>query len=165
MKPCVFATLLFQIFLISCNSHKGNFSVKAPKDWVVIDSISSTKGKVVQMHAPRLDMAHPFVESIVISIVEFPSVDIYVNNIISDAGKNSFFFEKKGKGSAKVNTYDALWEQHIVQLTKNEPSVEQKVYFIGDYGNIYMIIFTSKVNEMNNFQPTIDSVLMTFRIL
>jgi hypothetical protein len=162
-----FYLLLFchSIFLISCSTKRGDFSIKAPHGWEVIDTVSVRYGRYVNMHPPVYSKTPIFVENINISIVNFPSLDIYRFSTHQYIKSNAVYFEEKGKGKVKVNGYEMEWEHHIIQYKNSERTVEQKVYFIWRKGNIYQIVCTTKEKEMEDFQFRFDEVIKSFRIL
>jgi len=165
MKIRLLYICCFTLFIFGCDQKAGNFSVTAPLGWMVIDSVSKTKGKMVRMY-PRVKITEPqFVENIRITINQAFSVDMYVFGVLSLVKKDAYFFEEKGKGTIKINNYKIKWTHHIIQYDKNEPPIEQKGYFIGDSGNVYMIVCSSKINEMENFQSKINEVLNSFKVI
>ena len=152
------------ILLLSCNNKVGNFTVSTPDGWIVVDTVSSRYGKFVKMHPPATSLTPQFIENINISIVNFPSIDIYINSVLSDIKKDAFRFEDKGRGTMKINKYNVKWERHIIQ-DKNSDPIEQKGFFIEDGGNIYQIIYSTRANEQDKFQKELNDVLQSFKII
>jgi hypothetical protein len=151
--------------LISCSTKPGDFTVKAPYGWTVSDSISASGGRTVHMHPPIYSEIPIFVNNIIISIVHFPSLYIYRTATLKSVKSDAVYFEEKGKGEKLINGYEMEWEHHIIKYKKSERTLEQKVYFVWDKGNIYQIVCTTEKNEMEIFQFRIDEVLNSFRIL
>ena len=106
-----------------------------------------------------------FIENILISIVHFPELSIYADQIVSMTKKKSYYFKETGNGTMKINKHKAIWRQHIIQQESTDNPTEQKVYFIWDNGNIYMIVCTTYLNQMEGFQSKIDKILHSFKIL
>jgi hypothetical protein len=106
-----------------------------------------------------------FVENINIGIMNYPSIELYIKNLMDDTKDNAFYFEEVEKGVTKINQYNMRWQQYKIQLEKNSDLVEQKVYFIGDKGNIYQIVCSAEPNEITKIQNKIDAVLTSFKIL
>ena len=159
------ATLFtFLVLMLSCNSKVGNFTVSTPANWIVVDTVSARFGKFVKMHPPATSKIPQFIENINISIIDFPSIDIYINTVLTDIKKGAVHFEDKGKGSVKINQYTMKWEQHIIQ-DKNSDPIEQKAFFIEDSGNIYQIIYSTKAKEQDKYQKELDTVLQSFKII
>jgi hypothetical protein len=156
-------SLSFLGLFFSCNV--GNFSVKAPIKWIVRDTICETFGKFVEMHPPAGNIKSQFIENINISISQFPSSDIYINNVSMGLKENSLFFEDKGSGVVKINKYKVKWKHYIFKTKNSDITFEQKIYFIVDYSTIYQIVCTTKEKEMYKFQSKIDEVLNSFKIL
>jgi len=166
MKVFFYLLLFCQtLFLISCSSKKGDFTVKAPEGWETIDTVSANYGRYVKMHPPIYSKTPIFIENINISIISFPSLDIYRNTSLQSLKSDAVYFVEKGKGKEKVNDYEMEWESHIIQYKNSERTVEQKVYFIWKKGNIYQIVCTTKEKEMEGFQFWIDEVIKSFRVL
>jgi hypothetical protein len=166
MKKQFLYIFFFILFVSGCNQKPGNFSVSAPQGWIVSDSIFKTKGRIVSMHpSVELTTIPQFVENIRITINHSFDVDLYVSGVTALVKKDALFFEDKGKGIIKINSYEIRWVHHIVQYKKNDSPIEQKGYFIGDSGNIYMIVCSSKTNEMEKLQSKIDEVLESFKVL
>jgi hypothetical protein len=139
--------------------------VTAPSGWEVQDTISKRLGKFVKMHPPIYSDKPQFVENINISIIEFPSVDLYIKKTISNIEKEAPYFEGEGSGTVKINRLEFQWIQHTVQFKIKDKLVEQKVYLTKDGGNIYQIVCTTLPNKIQYFQPNIDEVLKSFKIL
>ncbi len=164
MKP--FAIISFFIFIVlftSCSSDNGNFYVKAPTGWIVVDTTQGFR-KFVKMHPPAISSTPQFVENINISILKFPSLDIYIKTVLSDIKRDASYFESKGKGLVKINGYNVRWQQHVIQL-KNSDTLEQKVFFTTDKGNIYQLVYTTKVNEIDKYQLELNEIFKSFKIL
>jgi hypothetical protein len=49
-------------------------------------------------------------------------------------------------------------------LNSSEEKIEQKNYFIGNNGVIYMIVCSARKDSINKMQSKIDEVLNSFRI-
>jgi len=166
MKAFIYLFFFSQvIFLISCDTKRRDFSVKAPGGWEITDSVSGRFGRTVKMHPPVISTTPIFVENIIISIINFPSLYIYRSTTLKSIKSDAFYFKEKGKGSEKVNGYEMQWEHHIIQHKKTDLKVEQKVYFIWYKGNIYQIVCSTNEKQMEEFQFLIDQVLNSFRIL
>ena len=164
----VFLYLLFFLqtaFLISCNTKRRDFTVKTPYGWEVKDSVSERFGRSVNMHPPVISTTPVFVENIIISIIQFPSLDIYRSTALKSIESESVYFEIKGEGRQSINNYEMEWEQHIIQHKKSDETVEQKVYFLSYKGNIYQIVCTTYAKQMKRFQFFIDQVLQSFKII
>jgi hypothetical protein len=153
------------VFVVSCHYKKGNFSVTSPSGWLTIDTIKENHRKYVKMYAPVRSSVPIFVENINIGIMRSSNIDRYIKSVIAGIKEKAIYYEEKGKGSIKVNKYDAKWEQHLVQTDKTSDLSEQRVYFIEDQGNIYQIVCSSKANEIQKLEPEIEEVLKSFRIL
>lgn len=161
-----FLTIFFLAsLLLSCNFKKADFSIRTPKDWIVKDSVSDTRGRSVKMHPPINSLVPVFVENIRISIIHSNAPDRYVDALASSLKDDCYFFKELERGRSRINQYDAAWLRNYFQKDKNALAVEQKTYFIIDGGIIYMIVCTAKMNELDQFQPKIDDVLSTFEIL
>ena len=117
------------------------------------------------MHAPVFDTVPQFVENIGVYIVNFPSLNIYMDRVLADSKETAKFFEEEGRGIFKTNKFTAKWEQHSFVFKKSTEEFQQKVYFISDYGNIYMIVCTARKNGIKKLQKTIDEVMKSFVIL
>ena len=149
--------------LASCS--KSDFSVTAPKGWVVVDTVSEAFGRFVKMHPSVISTVPVFVENISISIVKFPSVDLYIGSSLSDIKKSAEFFQEKGKGDIDINKYQARWVQYTIRTKGSDITAEQKIYFIKEYGNIYQIVCTSEAMQMKKFQVQVNEILESFKIL
>jgi hypothetical protein len=166
MKTFIYLFLLSQaVFLISCGTKKRDFSVKAPRGWEITDSVSETFGRTVKMHPPVISTRPIFVENIIVSIINFPRLDIYRSTTLENIKSEAMYFKEKGTGSEKINGYEMEWEHHIIQKKKTDIKVEQKVYFVWYKGNIYQIVCSTNEKQMEEFQFLIDQVLNSFRIL
>jgi hypothetical protein len=49
-------------------------------------------------------------------------------------------------------------------MNSSEEKIEQKNYFIGNNGVIYMIVCSARKDSINKMQSKIDEVLNSFRI-
>ncbi|MEP6748637.1 MAG: hypothetical protein ABJB86_12985 [Bacteroidota bacterium] len=160
----IFIALLISL-LFACRQKKADFSIKAPKDWIVVDTVSGEQERSVSMHPPVYTKIPAFVANINISIQHSYSTGMYMHGVVSAVKRDAFFFEDNGEGTRTLNNYNIKWERHIMQYKQSAPRVEQKTYFIGDYNNVYMIVCTSKLHEMDKLQGKIDEVLTSFKIL
>ena len=153
------------IFLVSCHYKKGNFSVTSPSGWLTIDTVKENHRKYVKMYAPVRSSVPIFVENINIGIMRSSNINRFIKGVIAGIKEEAIYFEERGKGSIKVNKYDAKWEQYLVQIDKTSDLAEQRVYFIEDQRNIYQIVCSAKANEIQKLEPEIEEVLKSFRIL
>lgn len=158
------AVLLLSLLTLFSSCSEADFSVSAPKGWIVIDRVAENSKRVVKMHPPIVGFTPVFVENIIISIADVPFLDWYEKSIISGLKKDAQYFIERGKGSIEINEYTALWEHHIISANHSSDTLEQKIYFIKDYGSIYQIVCSSKLDQMENFQNVIDEVLNSFKI-
>lgn len=158
--------IFFQLgMLASCSSERGDFSVKAPDGWTVSDSISAGGMRKVRMHPPLYSKTPVFVNNIIVSALHFPSLYVYRSTTLRSLKSDAAYFAEKGSGEVLINGYRMEWEHHIIRNKPSEGIHEQKVYFIGDKGNIYQVVCTTAKGEMDVFQFRIDEVLQSFRIL
>ena len=88
-----------------------------------------------------------------------------MDGVLDESKKTSKFFEEEGRGIFKTDKFTAKWEQHSIIYKKSAEEVQQKVYFISDHGNIYMIVCTARKNSIKSLQKTIDEVMNSFIIL
>lgn len=166
MKAFIYLFFFSQlVFLISCKAKRRDFSVKSPYGWEVTDSVSETFGRSVKMHPTVISTRPIFVENIIVSIINFPSLDFYRTTALNTIKSESVYFKEKGKGTEKINGYKMEWVHHIIQSKKSDLKVEQKVYFVWYKGNIYQIVCSTNENQMEEFQFLIEQVLNSFRIL
>lgn len=152
--------------MISCSYHKeGNFSVKAPTDWVRTDSITKKGRKIVSMHEKVFDTVPRFANNISVTFFHYSGVDSYVNSLIFDSKKSFAYFEETARGITRVNNHTAKWIQNVLELKGKSYIVEQRAYFIEDHGNIYMITCTAKVKQLDKIENEISAVLNSFEII
>ena len=84
--------ILFFLIALLASCSKADFSVKAPEGWVVVDTVSENYGRFVKMHPPVKSSTPVFAENINISIVSFPSVDLYISSLTSSMKENGNYF-------------------------------------------------------------------------
>ena len=161
----LFVGIVICIFIAACNSPIGNFTVSEPNGWIVKDSISKKFGKSVLMHPAFQSSVPIFVENIRVSIINFPSLSIYLDRTFANLKERSFYFKKLDNGLLRVNGNDFEWERHIIQNSLESEQVEQKNYFYSESGNIYQFVCTSKIDSMERLQPNIDKVLQSFKVV
>lgn len=66
--------------------------------------------------------------------------------------ENANYFQGKVKGANKVNQYDAIWAQYIIQNDKTFDLAEQIVYFIENKENIFQIVCTAKSTKIKEIK-------------
>lgn len=150
------------ISFLSCQLKKGNFSVSHPKEWSVTDTMND-QTKYLKIQAPHGSINAG--DNINIGIFHTPNVGEYSDKVLDYLEKESTYFKKKGEGLIMVNKYKAKWEEHFIQLQSSADTVEQKIYFIGDSGDVYQIVVSTRANEMQRIKNEMDTVLNSFTIL
>ena len=133
----------------------------APIGWVKTDSILAGKREVVMW--PDTAGSLSIANNIRVSIQKGLSAENYMNRVMAQL-KEDYYYQNIATGKVKINNQTFCWERHYLQLQKRDYVVEQKCYFVGGLGQIYMIVCTAGVNEMSTLQPYIDTVLTTFKI-
>jgi hypothetical protein len=157
--------LIFFVSITSCRYKEGNFSARAPQGWIQIDTVSKNGTKKLKMHARFSDSTSQFVDNISISIVHFRNLDDYINGVISELKKNSKYFKLEEERVFKSKIFEGKWIKHTICSSDFPENFEQKVYFLKDGRNIYMIVCSAKNNEIDRMQSKIDEVINSFKIL
>lgn len=161
MKNSRYIYCVFLLILISCNTKTGDFSVKPPQGWVSIDTLTEVGSKKIKMHPVEKN----FIESINIAVFTNQNLDEYMSGVVSKFRERAASFKIEGKGSLSTNQYQGKWIQCSTVLKGYSIQFEQKVYFLGSGGNVFMIVCTTGSDGMSNLQRKIDEVLNTFTIL
>jgi hypothetical protein len=164
MIPKILLVISIVVSFSACTNKKAGFTIKAPQGWVLRDTLNEINEREVIMRMPAQSSTPQFVENIIVNIEHSRFVDLYMNGVLLNVKKDAVYFKTKGAGTFMLNNYEVKWEQHNVEYKKYPGRFEQKVFFIGDAGNIYMIICTSQLNEMDKLKESIDEVLTSFKI-
>lgn len=164
MRQILQLLVLSLLFLISCDSKQGDFYVKCPSGWTIIDSVTKYSGRTVITYPPVKSKTSIFVENVSISISESRFVDIYIIELVAFLKTQALYFEQKGRGTLHINSYNIEWEQHLMK-TKGSDLVEQRGYYFSKNGYIYQMFYTTKANEMSKYHREIDEMLKSFKIL
>lgn len=154
----------FLILLVSCNYKKANFSVKTPDGWIKIETIKNGS-RHVMMRLPIIDSTPQFVENINIAVVHSMNFDKYISAVISEIKNTSEKFKEEGKGILETKEFDAKWIQFTLKPKESFEQYQQKVYFIADGRNVFMIVCSSVPNGISALQNKIDEVIKSFKIL
>lgn len=164
-KILIVLIMTFSLFGCKESKRKGNFSVTAPGNWIVKDTVDKDNERHIKMYPPFSSSTPVFVENIIIGIVRSSNIHHYINAVISSVKKEAVYFEEKGSGTTKINQYKAEWQQYVIQVDHNAEIVEQLTYFISDHGNIYEIVCSAKANKLPKMKNEMDTVLNSFKIL
>ena len=177
MKSKLFFILALVGLIMSCQSNEknitetlsteisGKFIVTAPKNWTTLDTLDKDKEEYVKMRAPVIDSTSKFRESIYVGIINYPDVEFYIKELMKALKTKAVYFKDEANDSIQINGYNIKWQKYVIQLDSNSKTVEQKVYFISDNKNTYMITCSAGVNQIKTIQPQIDTVLNSFKIL
>jgi hypothetical protein len=165
MKYKKLLMLIVTVSVLGCQYKKGDFSVITPRNWIVVDTVDADYERFKKMHAPISSDVPVFVENINIGIMRSSNIHQYAEKVLTSIKEKAVYFKKKGSGSVSLNQYKAEWEQHVIQIDPNSEVVEQRIYFIGYKGNVYQIVCSARVNEIQNIKNEIDTVLNSFKIL
>lgn len=151
------------ILLISCDQKKGNFLIDTPQGWIRNDTITKTGGKEIVMYPSTQQSGYP--NNIKVAVFQYRDSDEYMNAVLLETKNRATFYKEKERGVKKLNDHTAKWVQFTVIPKGSQQESEQKVYFIGDSGNVYMIICSSFGDKIDKMQNTIDEVIRKFKIL
>jgi hypothetical protein len=151
------------ILLISCEQKKGIFLVDAPQGWIRVDTFLTTGGKKVVLYPDTQTSDYP--NNIRIAVFQYRDTDEYMNAVLSETKNRATFYKEKERGVTKINHFTAKWVMYTIIPKGFQQECEQKVYFIGDSGNVYMIICSSFGNKIDKMQTQIDEVIKNFQIL
>lgn len=165
MRIKAFHIFVFASLVCSCKFKKASFSVEAPKNWIVIDSVKNDNSKYVKMYSPAPNVDSLPQDNINIGVMHYSTVDAYIKAVYSKIEDESRYFKEKGNGDVIINNRKVKWKEYLLQINNKTVLAEQKVYFIVYKENIFQIVCTSKPNGIKDMQMKIDTVLNSFKIL